>query len=47
MFQGKKNPEFILYNTRGCPSFRLPSSVGHKFYIPLALPISPEIIDGF
>ena len=27
--------------------FRVPSSVGHKFYISLALPISPEIIDGF
>ena len=29
---------------------RLSSScccVGHKFYIPLALPISPEIMDGF
>ena len=22
-------------------------SVGHKFYIQLALPISPEIMDGF
>ena len=38
----------ILYNTEGCPSsvFR-PCSVGHKFYIQLALPISPEIMDRF
>ena len=34
----------ILYNTGGCP-FR--SSVRHKFYIQLALPISPEIMDRF
>ena len=37
---------FILYNTGGClPLFRV--SVGHKFYIQIALPISPEIMDGF
>ena len=33
----------ILYNTREGPS----SSVSNKFYIQLALPISPEIMDGF
>ena len=32
----------IQYNTGGCPAaFR------HKFYIQLALPISPEIMDRF
>jgi len=39
---------YILYNTGGCPP---PPSVcvcvRHKFYIQLALPISPEIMDGF
>ena len=35
----------ILYNIGGCP-FVCPS-VCHKFYIQLAPPISPEIIDRF
>ena len=43
---GKKYDIFvnILYNTGGCSPLR---SVCHKFYIQLALPISPEIMDGF
>ena len=38
----------ILYNTGGCP-FRsvCVSSISHKFCIPLALPISPQIMDRF
>ena len=36
----------ILYNTTDCPPC-VCVSVGHKFYIHLALPISPEIIEGF
>ena len=39
----------ILYNTGECPFCSDPFcvSVGHKFYIQLALPISTEIIDRF
>ena len=36
----------ILYNTGGCPPAAA-VSVSHKFCIQLALPISPEIMDGF
>ena len=40
------NTNCILYNTGGCsPPFHV--SVGYKFYIQLALPISPEIMEGF
>ena len=39
----------ILFNTGRSPSsvLRPCSAFRHKFYISLALPISPEIIDGF
>ena len=36
---------YVLDNTGSCPA--VPPSVSHKFYIQLALPISPEIMDGF
>ena len=38
------HPTLILYNTGGCLFCVL---VSHKFYIELALPISPEIMDRF
>ena len=38
----------IQYNTGGCPAAAVPCSVFRpKFYIQLALPISPSIMDGF
>ena len=37
----QKGAVYILHNTRGCPL------LCHKFCIELALPISPEIMDGF
>ena len=37
----------ILNNTGGCPCVCLPCVFRQKFYIQLALPISPEIMDGF
>ena len=39
--------ESIQYNTGGCPAAAAAVCVGHKFYIQLALPISPSIMDGF